>query len=122
MTRIKPDPQARQRRRELALAAARTGFAVTMSVETPFYQDGVRRGELPNYTAMIRADGEEFVLTWDDGQVEYCERYELLSVALARLAVLQRCCEDDWHSSFEHSPDEFWPQAYGFLSDEVTEF
>lgn len=55
-------------------------------------------------------------LSWSDGVTgEWTEAHPALSIALARLAMLQRCCESNWDRGFNEEPDEFAAAARIFL-------
>jgi len=74
-------------------------------------------------TATVSDDGSgtgPIRLSWHDGFInEWHEDYPTLALALARLAVLAHCGEDDWRTSFATGPDLFAERASQFL-DEVT--
>ncbi|WP_156448220.1 hypothetical protein [Mycobacterium sp. NAZ190054] len=65
-------------------------------------------------------DRDGYVLWWTDGGPnEWTEEYETLSVALMRVACLQRCVENDWDLGLVHAPGEFPAVAEPFL-DKAT--
>lgn len=69
---------------------------------------------------VAREDGK-FSVWWFDYVVnEHEETFDELSVAVARVAVLMRCAEDDWESSFSDDAESFAVKARAFLDAAVS--
>lgn len=57
-------------------------------------------------------------IRWTDNVVnEWIEHYESVSMALARLAVLQECAQGDWLQGFHQNPAEFTQVARKFFQE-----
>ena len=63
-----------------------------------------------------------YLLWWSDGVAnEWDEFYPELSACLARLAVLVKCAEDNFESTFVHSDKEFGEVATNFFTGCLSE-
>lgn len=62
-----------------------------------------------DYRAMVLkgVDDSGFIYWTDFVANEWCEHYEEVSTAMARLAALQACQEADWNKFFMQEPKEF---------------
>lgn len=61
-----------------------------------------------DYMAEIRSTEDGFELWWTDYVAnEWSEIYRTLAQAIARLALLQHCCETWWEARFVASPERF---------------
>lgn len=65
------------------------------------------------------APRERYALRWTDGINEWTEHYFELSTALARLAALVKCGEEDWSAFFAHDEAEFSTQADSFFDQVI---
>lgn len=62
-----------------------------------------------------------FTLEWTDYVAnDWCEVFDTLSVALARLAVLTKCEEHNWDVFMAHDPAPFAERWKTFVEKEVT--
>lgn len=65
------------------------------------------------------APNERYGIRWTDGINEWTENFLELSTALARLAALVKCGEEDWSAFFAHDEAEFSNQADSFFDQVI---